>query len=141
MGLIGGVILIALIPLLGQYLCGIMAAYGGRRSELGRINATEILGLRHHLRKVDSEELFRLRKYDPEYFYNMIPHALALGVEKKFAVNYGKKKLQPCPYLVTARQSRQDAYSWALTMKDVAKTLDARKNRMKWEQFSIVRVK
>ena len=140
-GLIGGVILIALIPLLGQYLCGIMAAYGGRRSELGRINATEILGLRHHLRKVDSEELFRLRKYDPEYFYNMIPHALALGVEKKFAVNYGKKKLQPCPYLVTARQSRQDAYSWALTMKDVAKTLDARKNRMKWEQFSIVRVK
>ena len=98
-GLIAGVILIALIPLLGQLLCGIMAAYGGRRSELGRINATEILGLRHHLRTVDSEEMYRLRKRDPEYFYNMIPHALALGVEKKFAVNYGKKKLPPCPYL------------------------------------------
>ena len=141
LGLIAGVILITLIPLLGQLLCGIMAAYGGRRSELGKINATEILGLRHHLRKVDSEELYRLRKRDPEYFYNMIPHALALGVEKKFAINYGKKKLQPCPYLVTARPARQNAFSWAMTMKEVAKTLDARKNKMKWEQFAIVRVK
>ena len=140
-GLIAGVILIALIPLLGQLLCGLMAAYGGRRSELGRINATEILGLRHHLRKVDSEELFRLRKRDPEYFYNMIPHALALGVEKKFAINYGKKKLHPCPYLVTARQSRHNALQWAMTMKDVAKILDSRKNQMKWEQFAIVKVK
>lgn len=140
-GLIAGVILIALIPLLGQLLCGLMAAYGGRRSELGKINATEILGLRHHLRKVDSEELYRLRKRDPEYFYNMIPHAMALGVEKKFAVNYGKKKLHPCPYLVTARQSRHNALQWAMTMKEVAKILDARKNKMKWEQFAIVRVK
>ena len=140
-GLIAGVILIALIPLLGQLLCGLMAAYGGRRSELGRINATEILGLRHHLRKVDSEELFRLRKRDPEYFYNMIPHAMALGVEKKFAINYGKKKLHPCPYLVTARQSRHNALQWAMTMKEVAKILDARKNQMKWEQFAIVKVK
>ena len=140
-GLIAKVILIALIPLLGQLLCGIMAAYGGRRSDLGKINATEILGLRHHLRKVDSEEMFRLRKYDPEYFYNMIPHALALGVEKKFAINYGKKKLQPCPYLVTPRQSRQNALYWAMTMKKVATILDSRKNRMKWEQFAIVRVK
>lgn len=140
-GIIAGVFLIALIPLLGQFLCGIMAAYGGRRSELGRINATEILGLRHHLRKVDSEELYRLRKRDPEYFYNMIPHALALGVEKKFAINYGKKKLQPCPYLVTARQSRQNALYWAQTMKEVAKVLDSRKNKMKWEQFAIVKVK
>lgn len=140
-GLIAGVILIALIPLLGQLLCGLMAAYGGRRSELGRINATEILGLRHHLRKVDSEELFRLRKRDPEYFYNMIPHAMALGVEKKFAINYGKKKLHPCPYLVTARQSRHNALQWAMTMKDVAKILDSRKNQMKWEQFAIVKVK
>lgn len=141
LGLIAGVFLIALIPLLGQLLCGIMAAYGGRRSELGRINATEILGLRHHLRKVDSEELFRLRKRDPEYFYNMIPHALALGVEKKFAINYGKKKLQPCPYLVAGHRSKQDALHWAMTMREVAKILDARKNRMKWEQFAIVRVK
>lgn len=140
-GLIAGVILIALIPLLGQLLCGLMAAYGGRRSELGRINATEILGLRHHLRKVDSEELLRLRKRDPEYFYNMIPHALALGVEKKFAINYGKKKLQPCPYLVAGNRARQDAFHWAMTMKEVAKILDSRKNRMKWEQFAIVRVK
>ena len=140
-GLIACVILIALIPLLGQLLCGLMAAYGGRRSELGRINATEILGLRHHLRKVDSEELFRLRKRDPEYFYNMIPHAMALGVEKKFAINYGKKKLHPCPYLVTARQSRHNALQWAMTMKEVAKILDSRKNQMKWEQFAIVKVK
>lgn len=140
-GLIAGVILIALIPLLGQLLCGLMAAYGGRRSELGRINATEILGLRHHLRKVDSEELFRLRKRDPEYFYNMIPHAMALGVEKKFAINYGRKKLQPCPYLVVGHRGKQDALHWAQTMKKVAKILDARKNQMKWEQFAIVKVK
>ncbi len=141
LGLISGVFLIALIPLLGQLLGGLMAAYGGKRSDLGRINATQILGLRHHLRTIRGEELHRLRKHDPEYFFNMAPHALALGVEKHFAKNFGKKKLPPCPYLIDSRNLRQDALRWAQTFHQVSDILDARRKQMDLEKFAIIRVK
>lgn len=141
LGLVAGQFLIALIPTLWQLLTGLMAAYGGRRTDMGRINAVQILGLRHHLRTVQGEELHRLRKNDPEYFFNMAPFALALGVEKKFAGKFGRKKLQACPYLAAGLHSRMDALHWAQLMREVVDILDARQKRMEWERFAIVRIK
>ncbi len=141
LGIISRVFLIALIPLLGQLLGGLMAAYGGKRSDLGKINATQILGLRHHLRTVRGEELYLLRKHDPEYFFNMAPHALALGVEKNFAKNFGKKKLPPCPYLIDDHNRRMTALEWAKTMHEVTDILDARRKQLDLERFAIIRVK
>lgn len=141
LGLIAGQFLIGLIPVLFQLLTGLMAAYRGRRSDMGRINAVQILGLRHHLRTVSKEELHRLRKNDPEYFFNMAPYALALGVETHFAKQFGKKKLQPCPYLVAGNHGRQDALHWAQLMRETVDILDARQKRMAWEQFAIIRIR
>ena len=141
LGLIAGQFLIALIPFLVQILFGLMAAFGGRRTELGKVNAAQILGLRQHLLKVGKEELHRLRKNDPEYFFNMAPFALTMGVEKKFAGKFGRKKLPPCPYLVSSRHHRMDALHWAQLMKQAADTLDARKKQMERDQFAIIKVK
>ena len=141
LGIIAGQFLIALIPLLVQILFGLMAAFGGRRTDLGRVNASQILGLRQHLLKVDKEELHRLRKNDPEYFFNMAPFALTMGVEKKFSGKFGRKKLPPCPYLISSRNNRMDALHWAQTMKQAADILDARKKKMEREQFAIIKVK
>ena len=139
-GLIAGQIVIALCIVLAQLLTGLAAAYGGRRNDMGRQNAAQILGLRQYLKKISKEDLKRIQKNDPEYFFNMAPYALALGIEKQFARNFGKQKLGQCPYLVTSSARRMSVQSWAQLMRRTADLLDERHRRMEWEKYAIIKI-
>ena len=142
LGLWAGQILIALLGMvLPQLIAGIAAAYGGRRNEMGRQNATQILGLRHYLRKISKEELSRVLRNDPEFFYNMAPYAIAMGVDGEFAKAFGKRKLRPCPYFVSGIHGKHTAQEWASAMREAADILDRRQRQMQWEQFAIVRIR
>ena len=141
LSLIGGVFLIGLVTVLVQMLAGLAAAYGGRRSEMGRQSAYGILGFRRYLMTVTKEERSRMCNSDPEYFFSMMPYAMALGVDGAFAKGFGKRKVPPCPYLISRKQGRLSAESWAQQMRRAADMMDARHRRMEWEKFAIVRVR
>lgn len=130
---------IPLCSAVGQNLLGYFAAYGGRRSDVGRHDAGQILGLRAYLKKVDTAELERLQEQDPEYFFQMAPYALALGVLKPFARNFGNRKLEQCPYIVTRVQGRRTAGEWAQLMVEVADAMDERHRRMMVERWTAIR--
>ena len=118
---------------------GYFAAYGGRRSDLGRHSAAQILGLRSYMKKVPTEELQRLRRADPDYFFTMAPYALALGVINPFARCFGGAKLEHCPYLVCNVQGRRTAAEWAKILADTADRMDARQRRMQVEKWAAIR--
>ena len=139
--LLSGAFLVGLITLLVQALAGLAAAYGGSRSIMGKQNVEQILGLRAFLKRIDKEELVRLRKNDPEYFFNMAPYAMALGVDKAFAQRYGKKKLPPCPYLVAGKSGPRSAQTWQNRMKETADLMDSRYKKMELEKFAVIRIK
>ena len=142
LGLIAGQILIALLGMvLPQLLVGIAAAYGGRRNEMGRQNAAQILGLRHYLKKITKEELKRVLNNDPEFFYNMAPYAIAMGVNMEFAKRFGKRKMRPCPYFVTGIQGKHTAQEWAQAMQEAADILDKRQRQMELEKYAIIRIR
>ena len=128
--------LIGLLTTLSQFLCGLMAAYGGRRSELGRQNATQLLGLRHYLKNADRAELKRIQENDPEYFYNLLPFALALGVEGTFAGRFGTKKMPACPYFTCGIQTRMTAEEWARFFRETARLMDERRKRIEKEKYA-----
>ena len=136
LGLWAGVWLIGLLCALSQWIAGLMAAYGGRRSELGRQNASQILGLHVYLRKADRAELKRIQENDPEYFYNLLPFALALGVEGTFAGRFGTKKMPACPYFTCGIQTRMTAEEWARFFRETARLMDERRKRMEVEKYS-----
>lgn len=138
-GIAAGVWIIALVTVLGQILAGLAAAYGGRRSDLGRVSASQILGLRAYLKKIGKEEILRLRSVDPDYFFNMVPYALALGILNPFAKCFAGRKLSPCPYLMCGIQSKRTAAEWAAILADTADRMDARQRRMQLEKWSAVR--
>ena len=140
-GIIAGIFLIALLTLLVQAVAGLAAAYGGRRSIMGKQNMEQILGLRLFLNTISKEEVVRIRKNDPEYFFNMIPYAMALGVAKPFARRYGGKKLPPCPYLVTGRNGIYSAEIWQRILQETTDLLEARYKRREWEQTAIIHIK
>ena len=140
LGILSGQWLIALVTVLAQILAGFMAAYGGRRSDLGRHAASQVLGLRHYLKHVSNEELRRLTEENPDYFFDMLPYAIALGEDDSFAKQYGRIPLPECPYLTTGKKVRHSPEEWARYMRYVADRMDARQRRMQLERFMIFRL-
>lgn len=139
LGLISGQVWIPLGSVIGQLVLGYFAAYGGRRSDLGRTSAAQILGYRAYLKNLPAEEVKRLCRMDPDFFFNAAPFTIALGVINPFAKCFGGKKLNPCPYLVSGIQTRRTAAEWARILADVCDRLDARQRRMQLEKWSAIR--
>lgn len=127
---------VAVFVLLSQWLAGFAAAYGGRRTELGRQMMSDILGLRRFLTSVPQKELHRILKNNPEYFYNLAPYALALGVDKAFARQLGKLQLPQCMYLTTGMDGHLTAREWDQLLRDAVNALDERQQRLRWEKLT-----
>ena len=138
LGIWAGQWLMALGCVAAQMLAGLMAAYGRRRSELGRLNACQILGFRDYLKNADRSELKRIQENDPEYFYNQLPFAMALGVDKAFAERFGKKKLPACPYFSCGVKKKLTAEEWVPFFRETAKMMDYLYRRMERDRYAVI---
>lgn len=135
LGLLSGQLPLALCGIVSQIAAGIAGAYGGRRSELGKQTSQDILGLRRYLKKVTPQELQYIAQTNPDYFYQMAPYALALGVDKSFARHYGKTPLPECSYLITGHRSQMNAPEWDQLLRDTVEALDERQRQLVWERL------
>lgn len=123
MGIISGCALAAMLCVLGQILLGLVILFGPRRSEEGRSTVQGILGLRKHLRTMDSKQINRIIQTDPGYYYTMAPYALALGVDRAFARRFKKLQLGDCPWLITALPPTGDARRWSWILRQVTRSI------------------
>ena len=135
LGILCGQVWIPLGCCVGEFLFGYLAAYGGRRSDLGRHDASLVLGLRRYLKRLSPDELTRLMSNDPDYFFNMAPYALAMGIINPFAASFARRKIDQCPYLITRVSGRRTAEEWAQLMADAADMMDAMSRRLMIEQL------
>ena len=126
---------VALFLIPAQYLAGLAALYGGRRTETGKINAGELLGLRHYLKTMSPEEVRRNQDIDPHYYYDLAPFALALGVDKSFARNLGKDRLPQCPYLTTGMDGHLTAREWNRLLRDTVEAMDVSQARLPFQKL------
>ena len=135
LGLISGVYLVSILVPLSQLLAGLMAAFGGRRTQEGRQAAAQVLGLRSYLRRVDQEELARIQEQDPEYFHSLAPYALALGMDKVFAQRFGDQGIPSCPYLTTGMDGHRSAAEWSALMRRTVAAMDNRRKHLSTERL------
>lgn len=103
-------------------LAGLMAAYGGRRTENGLRIRTEILGLRRHMRKANSSELCRILASNRNYYFELAPYALAFGLDKQFAQKFGDARLPACTWLDSGIDNRT-APEWYSQLRKVYKAM------------------
>ncbi len=120
---------------LGQLAFGLLVALGGRRTPGGRQAMGETLGLRRYLKTVSSQQLELICRSDPEYFHKMAPYAMALGVDKRFAKQFGKQPIGPCPYISIGTESTLRASQWQDLMRRVYVSMTARQNRLWLEKL------
>jgi len=118
---------------LAQLLAGLMAAFGGRRTEEGRLAMAQVLGLRRHLRSVSRGEVQRMIDNDPDYFHNLAPYALAMGVDRQFARRFGKYRMAGCPWLTTGMDGHLTAAEWSGLMRRAAAAM-ALRTRQNWRE-------
>lgn len=135
LGFLAGELHIALLVAGGELLAGILAAYGGMRTPLGTQTLQQIYGLRHHLKTVSREELQRIMKVNPSYFYSLAPYALAFGVDQVFAKRFGAMRLSGCPYLTTGMDGHLTALEWSKLLRKAVDILDARQKQLPLEKL------
>ena len=123
---------------LGQWAIGYLAAYGGRRSDLGLHDAGQVLGLRHYVKHLPQKDINRLLMNDPDFFFLLAPYALALGVINPYARAFGDRKMEQCPYLFAQVTGKRTALEWAHLMTDVADMMDYKAHRMEFEKWFAV---
>ena len=140
LGLLCGQIWIPLGCVVGQFLYGYLAAYGGRRSELGRHDAGVVLGLRRYVKRLPKNDINRFLRNDPDYYFNYAPYALALGVINPYSRAFGQRKLDQCPYLVTKVTGKRTAEEWGHLLADVADIMDHRARQMQVEKWFAVKI-
>lgn len=114
---------------LGQLLCGLLAAFGGRRTPAGKQAMAEVMGLGQYLKTVSPEQLRLICHNNPEYFHQMMPYALALGVDDRFAKRFAKLPVGACPYISIGADSPMRASQWRGLMRRILKAMNTRQKR------------
>lgn len=109
-----------------QLLAGLMASFGGRRTEAGRQAMSEVLGLRRYMRRLSKGQLGYVCRQNPDYFHMLAPYALALGVDRGFAKRFGHSPLPDCPYMTGAAVGRMNAAQWSKVLRRTAGVMDAK---------------
>ena len=107
---------VAVVP--WSLLAGLMAFYGGRRSDNGQRIRSELLGLRHYIRKADGAELQRILATNRSYFYELAPYALVFGLDKAFAAKFADARLPSCTWLIIPGENRT-ASTWYIHLRKV----------------------
>ena len=117
LGLVLGQFNLALIAVLIQVAAGFLAAFGGRRSEEGRMAMGQTLSLRRRFRTYTSYQIHQLCQDNPELFFDLAPNAIALGRENVLARRFGSSRLPICPYIYTSNAKGLTASQWCQLMR------------------------
>ena len=134
-GLLAGEFLVGLILSLSQLLAGLMTSFGGRRTHQGRLIQGQVAGLRRYLKTVSQEQRRQICQLEPDYFHNMAPYALALGVDKAFAKRFLKERIDPCPYLTTGMDGHRTAGEWSELFRRALEAMSARERKLPLEKL------
>lgn len=127
----------AAIPMvIFQVVCGLAIAFGGRRSELGKRSLAQIRGLRHYMVHSDTFELQQRLAANSNYFFELAPYALALGVDRRFARRFGKAKMPECGFVLTRQSAPITAAQWATLLRQITDALNTRQRKLPYERIT-----
>lgn len=115
---------------------GILSAWGGKRSENGLRTYSDLTGLRRYMKKVTKAELSRILRSNPDYYYELIPFAYAMGVDKSFSRRFESLRIPACTWLVTGMAAPRTPEEWVPLLREAVQAMDALAKRPFWEKYS-----
>lgn len=119
----------------GLLAAGLFLRLGGRRTATGKQTCAQIRGLRRFLFRPDKDTLRRQCEADPDYFFRMLPYAMALGVDKAFAAAFGGLRFANCPYLHGITDGERNATQWLTILRKTVVQMEERPNKLPLEKL------
>lgn len=113
---------------------GFLSAYTGRRTETGNQIRDQLLGLRKYMCRATRPDLERILRSNPDYYYQLAPYALAMGVDKKFAGRLGDAPLRECSWFQTGTSGVTTAQQWYPLLRAAMEDMTALQNQPFWEK-------
>ena len=135
LGVCSNEVLLCFLMILLQFAVGLASVYGGRRTALGHLAMEQIFNLRRHMRFGSEQDMIQLLRGNPNYFHDLAPYALAMGLDRRFARRFDRMKLQECNYLIVGNRRHMSASEWARVLRSVVDILDAKAKRLPFERF------
>lgn len=135
LGAVAGQFSGALGMVLGQLFAGVLVFLGGKRNLAGRQAMAQTLGLRRYLKGLSRDEIQTIHENNPEYFHQMMPYAMALGVDGAFVKRFGKLPIEQCPYITTGADSTLRATQWRDLMRRVLRGMRTQGPNTKLERL------
>lgn len=134
-GYFAGQIGVSIWFLVLMVIAGLLAFLGGRRTEAGKQALTQTLSLRRYLRKITGEHAIALYRANPDFFFDLAPHAIALGCSNTFAKKLGKTRMPACPYIQAVDAEGMTALQWSQLMRQILDGMNARQRQLPFENF------
>lgn len=135
LGIAIGQFSLALISVLLQVAAGFLVAFGGRRTEEGRMAMGQVLSLRRHFRKFSTYQIHQMCQENPELFFDLAPYAIALGREDVLARRFGSSRLPACPYIYASDTRGLTAKQWSQQMRIILDSMTARQRKQHADIF------
>lgn len=135
LGLVMSQFSMALYAIFLQIAAGFLAAFGGRRTEEGRMDMGQVLSLRRYMCRLSPKQVQQMCRENPEAFFDLAPYAMALGCDRAFARRFGKARMPLCPYIQTGRGSGLTALQWSQLMRHMLTVMTLRQRKMLLENF------
>ena len=138
LGVAIGQLPLALLAVAIQFIAGFLAAFGGRRSDDGKLAMGQALSLRNHLSRLSTRKIQQYCQENPNYFFDMLPDAMALGCDIAFARRFGKSRMPVCPYVIASDTRGLTAHQWCQLMRQILDGMTARQRRLPTDTFRAV---
>ncbi len=119
-----------------EFVAGLLHYYGGQRTPEGRQAVSQLLGFRRYLKRVSRTTLDGLSRRNPDYFFDLAPYAIALGVGKSFAHQFGAKPFRECHWLDAPLKDTIPAAKWNSIMEDTLKKMEVPHRRASLHRLS-----
>ena len=88
-------ILAVILIVLNVFISVLIAVFTNQRTEYGQKILERTIGFKEFLSTAEKDKLEMLLEQDPEYFYNILPYAIALDVTNKWANKFDNLVTQP----------------------------------------------
>ena len=87
-----------LVAVAMSFLGGFLTLHGGRRTELGAQLISQSLGFRKGLEKLSARHMEMLLSRDGQYFYRLLPYAMAIGMGLELSRRLANTEMEPCDW-------------------------------------------
>ena len=104
-----GELALIILTLVGNFSLALLAVITKQRSPFGQRRLELILGLRDFINKVEIDQLNRMIKDDPQFYYRVLSFAIALRLEKKWAKKFESITLEPPTWYVGSSRATWNA--------------------------------